>query len=980
MTWYIISVNTFEEQRNKLLRERTSMLAAFNFDIVLHIAAVVITFASILYMMKRETFFEQKLMLMVFICIFVYNIGTLLQLTSKNIYEAKMAMKVSNFGYSFLGILLVFFVVRYLGHKINNILFFSLLGEGLTIALLTTVFLDSNLVYRVYGFLYSSRGTPLLLYDYGVIFAIDGVLSVAMLVYGLTLIVIALAKCKESFERKRISALFNMVVIVAVSYVVNDFMLPADINIMPIILAIISIMLVVTIEKYNLIDVVASARDRVFETMPDAVFALDEDMNIRDINAAGIKLFPEIADCKGQPIPEKYSFLFTNPDDKLNFKHNGVHFERHFSPVFFKGILKGYSIILIDVTYTHQMMLQMRELKKRADAASESKSDFLANMSHEIRTPMNAIVGYTDLICKEPLTAEGKDYAESIRNSSNILLHIINDILDFSKVEQGRLEIVDEEYPTSALFDEVTDIMQISASKKGLRLIVGVDPTTPSVLYGDRMRIRQVLMNIVGNAIKFTNEGSVRMMTEWQPEDPDRAILTITISDTGIGIDREDINRLFEEFEQAEKKTPYAKPGTGLGLTISKALLEMMGGSIRIESEKGVGTSVVISIKQKIVNNTPIAATSTVSSKEETQTKDVMVAPDAKILVVDDNRVNLELMNNYLKQYRIIPVLSESGAEAVKLAGENYYDIIFMDQMMPEMDGVEAMKRIRALGGRNAKELPIIALTANAIAGTRNALIGEGFTDYASKPLPIKTLEYLLTKYLPKGTYTLSAELSEAGALGNVTKNIVGRAKVLDLPDYINQKIGLANAGDDLEQYRSVVSIVYKYADEKITKIKELLGAEDYPAYTIEVHALKSNAATVGAMKLADKARALETAGKQNDIATIRRDSAEFLDEYERFARDLGRYLEGGNAAAEDAEDVQPQGDAMSANDEEYLQTFEEIGAAVMKNNYDDAKDLFGVLEFFELPPVINHAVSCMKEAADRSDWQYVLDILTKMK
>lgn len=891
-----------------------------------------------------------------------------------------MALRMTNLGYAYLAPICICIVFRYLGHEMNRIIYWAMMTEGLIYMVTSTILLDTGILFRMTGLEYTETGIPYLAYEVGPFYYVDMVLSMLMLFYGAVVTVMELIRCKDSLERKRISALFYMVFFTVFAYVVNYVILPIDINIMPLTLAIVSVMLIITIERYNVIDVVATARERAFETMPDAVLALDENMNLRDINAAGVRLFPDIAEGQGKPLPEKYAFLFSNPDDLINFKHNGAHFERHFSPVMYKGTLTGYSMVLIDMTHTHQMMLQMRELKKTADIANESKSNFLASMSHEIRTPMNAIVGYADLIAREQTSRAGREYAQSIKSASNSLLHIINDILDFSKIEQGHLEIVEEEYDTDGLFEEVSDIMQVQAAKKGLSLISSVDPTMPSVLYGDKLRIRQVMLNIVGNAIKFTNEGSVRIVTEWEPLGSDRALITITISDTGIGIEKENINKLFEEFERIENKTTVVKPGTGLGLTISKALLEMMGGTIDIESEYGVGTSVIIGIKQKIISNTPIATQREAAGAKE-EKKEYIVAPDAKILVVDDNRVNLELMNNYLKQYRIIPDLVESGAEAVKLAGTNFYDIVFMDQMMPEMDGVEAMKRIRALGGRNASELPVIALTANAVAGTRSELISEGFTDYASKPLPIKTLEYLLTKYLPKGTYTLSAELRAAGALDNMTDKLVERKNRFKLPDYIDQRIGMTNSGDDTDQYRSAIEIVHKYGREKVAKIRELLAADDIPAYTIEVHALKSNAATVGAMKLSEKARALEMAGKTSDIDTIRKDSDGFLHEYEQFIKDLGECLEN-DAAALPAGNIPESysAESMNADQEEFMQTFDEIEAAIRDSRFDDVKDLFGVLEFFELPPVTTHAVKVMQEASERLDWQTALEIIDRLR
>ncbi|MBQ3912246.1 MAG: response regulator, partial [Lachnospiraceae bacterium] len=712
-----------------------------------------------------------------------------------------------------------------------------------------------------------------------------------------------------------------------------------------------------------------------------AVIILDHDFMIVDMNRTTPELFSEIGGRIGSSLPDQYAFLLDDYDEVIGFTHEGRHFERRFVPILREGQIYGYGLVITDVSPAHKLMVEMRELKRSADIANEAKSSFLANMSHEIRTPMNAIVGYVELLSRENLSKEGRMYADEIRSSSNSLLHIINDILDFSKIEQGKLEIMEEEYEPEALFAEVGNITRMQSEKKGLKFVSSIDPDIPSVLYGDKVRIKQVLLNITGNAVKFTDVGTVKLAAEWHKTPDGRAELSITVTDTGIGIASENMNKLFNEFEQVDMRSTMTKPGTGLGLVISKSLLEMMGGNIDITSEYGVGTSVTITIRQRIISPEPAAKRAEKAERESHISSKTFAAPDAKILVVDDNKVNLELMNNYLKQYRIIPDTADGGAKAVSMAAKKQYDIIFMDQMMPEMDGVEAMKRIRALGSSYVEKMPIIALTANAIAGTRNLLISEGFTDYASKPMPIKVLENLLTKYLPKGTYTINAEEHGTGDVSDMKGVLKNDRAVLELPDYVDQSIGMTNAGEDIAQYREVIGIVYKYAHEKLDTVKELLKNEDYQRYTIEVHALKSNAATVGAMKLADKAKALEDAGKTGDIETIKRDTDRFLTEYAAFADDLKKCMDyEAEMSGEDAGDTAAKQTFMSAADEEYLSTFEEIENALGEARYEDTNDLLGVLEFFDLPPVVAHAVGAMREAAAAQDWAGVLDIVRKLR
>ena len=943
---------------------------------VFQILATVAALVSVGYMMRRKASFEQKLMLLIVTCIFLVNYGYLMVLSSRTLEAAEAFMHVQYLGIAFMAFLYLLFIAKYVGINLPR----PIIAIAFIDALMVVVTSSFDMYFSVDSFEFSD-GIAKMSYTFHWPYYVDMAIDAMIILGCVAMVIYAVFRCGNGEERARIRVLLNIVLVLAVAIPVNEMVIPEQLDILPIVLGFDTLFLIVMIEKYNLIDIVTTARDRVFEMMPDTVFLFDEDLKLKDFNAAAQFAFPDIACNMGEALPEKYAFLFYNMDDKLNFKHNGVYYERHISSVFYRDKLLGYSMVIMDVSRTHLMMLQMRELKKQADVASESKSNFLANMSHEIRTPMNAIIGYSDLIVKEVTTREGRDYAKAIRSSSNSLLHIINDILDFSKIEQGRLEIVEEEYLTENLFAEIEDIMSIQADKKGIRLVSSTQPTMPAILYGDKMRLRQIILNVVGNAIKFTEQGSVRIVSEWEPDGPDHARLTVIVSDTGIGITPENMERIFHEFEHADVRRNITTSGTGLGLNISKALLEMMGGSINIESEYGVGTSVIITISQKIVDKTAMASAPEPEFKNKPANDSKLLAPDAKILVVDDNRVNLELMNNFLKQYRIIPDLVESGAASIESAQNTDYDIIFMDQMMPEMDGIEAMKRIRALGGHYGREFPIIALTANAIAGTRSALIGEGFTDYASKPMPIKTLEYLLVKYLPKGTYTIIADVNEAQNPGELARELLPRKRILELPDYIDQTVGMKNAGDDIDQYFNVIGIVYRYADEKIAKIRALLEAEDYKNYTIEVHALKSNAATIGAMKLADFARSLEEAGKRGDNDKIRRNSDRLLQWYEVFKDDLAKCIEREKIAGDWPEDnAAAEQTAMSADTEEYMQTFEEIAAAVREARHADAQDLFNVLDFFELPQDMADRVSEMKAAAEDGRWQTVLDIIAALK
>ncbi len=951
----------------------------FNVLYTMQVVSALLTLMGLVYILRREASSSQKYVLIMFVCFLACNMGGISRIEAKSFYELRSAEKLINFSSAYIFLLYTFFVFQYIQKFMPRWIYWIMGAESTFVALSSTLLLETGVYNSASNFRFVD-GIPTVDTQFGPVFYIDVIFWLIVLLYTIFLLVKAGKLCSDASEKSRLNLLIYTIICGIAAMIVRYVVFRNFFDVLPLILGIVTVLLVCLIELYSLIMVDTTGYEQVISKLSGVIFLFNEAMELQYMNEAAMEAYPDLSGFIRKQFPEKYEFLVKNTDDCLIFAHNKIHYERRFTPLFIRGTLWGYSLELIDVTRVHKAMVRAHELNKQVDSANETKKNLLANISHAVRTPMNAIVGYSDLLAGEVQNDEGREHAKALKGSANSLLHIINDILDFSKLRQGELEIVEEEYETVKLFAEVEDIIKLQADKKGLTLIKSVDPTTPAVLFGDKIRLRQILLNIAGNAVKYTNEGSVRIISEWEPAANNRALLTVTVSDTGIGIAKDNVNRLFEGFETLDKSGQLSKAGTGLGLTISKALIERMNGTVSIESEYGVGTSVIIKITQRIINSTPISKTEESSSGAGESKYDTRpIAPDAKILVVDDNMVNLELMKQYLKQFRIIPTLSERGAEAVELASNNHYDIIFMDQMMPEMDGVEAMKRIRALSGYT-KDMPIVAVTANALVGTRKALMDEGFTDYASKPLSLKALEEMLIKYLPKGTFTLSAHVNDAGDTGEnqSEESLDGR---LDLPEYIDQRIGITNSGGDLEQYKSVITIVNKYAEEKIARIRELLEAKDYDAYTIEVHSLKSNASTVGAMRLSDRARLLEKAGKEGDIDTVIRDSAGFLDAYAEFANALSKCL-GQDSSASDSvsSEPEPEGMPMNAADEEYMQTFSEIEEAIESERYDDAKDLFEVLSFFELPPVIAHSVKVMRDYAQHGEWQSILDIIQQLR
>ena len=438
------------------------------------------------------------------------------------------------------------------------------------------------------------------------------------------------------------------------------------------------------------------------------------------------------------------------------------------------GDIIGYIVNVQDLSERMQYIEELKKARQEADSSNSAKSQFLANMSHEIRTPMNAIIGFSELALKEDPTPVLAGYLEDIKASSHNLMSLINDILDISKIESGKMTLVNVDYHTSELLHDVYNIIHTQASQKGLDFQIQLDQKLPCVLNGDANRLKNILINLLNNSVKYTPNGFVKL--EILCSDPFATPFTMEfrVSDSGIGIKESELSRLFEAFSQFDQKKNYGKEGTGLGLTLVKDYCSLMNGTIRVESVYGEGSTFIATIEQSVVDASPLDANLILSH----QTKDdfslgTLQVHGVEALIVDDNAINCKVISQSMKYYGINADVASSGAKAITMCQNKQYDLIFMDQMMPEMDGVEAMKQIHKLGDyySSSEHCRIIALTANAISGVREELLAEGFDEYLSKPINFRDLETLLQKFLPQSAFefvtpdVVPADTSQVAAL-----------------------------------------------------------------------------------------------------------------------------------------------------------------------------------------------------------------------
>ncbi len=428
--------------------------------------------------------------------------------------------------------------------------------------------------------------------------------------------------------------------------------------------------------------------------------------------------------------------------------------------------------------------------KDAANASNKAKSDFLANMSHEIRTPMNAIIGMDEMILRESINSKVKKYALDIQSAGKTLLSIINDILDLSKIESGKMELIPVEYSFSSVMNDVVNMTRNKALEKGLEYNLTVSENIPSVLLGDEIRIRQVMLNLINNAIKYTHDGSVSVNVFYED---DSQMLRVIVSDTGIGIKEEDIGKLFGSFQRLEEDKNRNIEGTGLGLNITMRLVKMMEGSIDVESIYGQGTTFSAMMKQTVIDKTPIgdfARNLLIMQEQKTEYRPALIAPDAKILIVDDNAMNLEVIVGLLTETRINVVTALSGQECLDILKDRSFDIIFLDQMMPGMSGVKTLEEMR--NNHLADNTPVIALTADAIVGARENYIKEGFSDYLTKPVMYDALESVIRKYL--------------------NENLV-----------LNEE-QMAKYDENTSQEKNAIILAISESSEQLREIKSLLG------------------------------------------------------------------------------------------------------------------------------------------------------------
>ncbi|MDE6219336.1 MAG: response regulator [Lachnospiraceae bacterium] len=860
---------------------------------------------ALLLLLRGDGSREQKLMQYFLIGSLIQNIGYLLELTAPTLEAALAAVKIQYLGSLTIPVSYCYFIFSYCYEKTpKKILGVLKVVDVFIFGLVFTCDLHNLYYCNIEWIENGNRYGGYLRLDYGPGYWIFMVCGTAVpYVMSLYALLHVCAEKPEYAADRRCRLILVLSVLPVAALCAYSLKWTPVYDPTPVVLGLVLSGVVILIWIRKVYDFSSLAFGILLDSMSDGVIALDEQRQITNYNPAAAGIF---ADLSSRAIGKPIEILADFPKDmfgegtKKEFCMNDCFYQGHVEQILDKfGKNKGYVVLIYNVTETRNYIEEIKQVREQAEQANLAKSAFLANMSHEIRTPMNAIVGMSDIIMEESRGRKAYEYACDIKSASQNLLALINDILDLSKVESGKMELVAAEYHVKVLVDEVLNMMDVVASQRGLVLKREFDLTMPCRYLGDGGRIRQILINILNNALKFTREGYVALsVTGERGETADTERLFFKIEDTGCGIREEDIKEIFDNFKQVDSQRNRMVEGTGLGLSITKHLVELMQGTIKVESVYGEGTTFIVEIPQKIVDSRPLSEISEIGVREEEKLAP-FIAAGCKVLVVDDNAVNRKIARIFLQPYGLEVTEAGSGMEAVALVRQTCYEIIFMDHMMPEMDGIEAVQMIRSTCGENGTLPVIIALTANAMEGTSAAFLENGFQDFITKPLDKRLLHEALRRWIPE-------EKRSLGESGDSSQDDSNRKQELQeiVIEGIDMNALVSHYSGSAGDYLELLELYCLDGKQKLSVLRELWERQDYETYGIEVHGLKSASANVGAMGISVSAREQENAVDRGDTAFVDAHIQELLAAYEAQIAHISGFLKNTRRSGDAGEKV----------------------------------------------------------------------------
>ena len=969
------------------------------FLITIQFIGIIILFAEAIYLVNRKSSRQQIRMLLLMISILINFIGYLFEMQSVTPEQALQAHMFTYLGKPICALTLFLLVLEYCKVRLPKWLPVILACIHIAVILLVLTCDKHNLYFSSIG--YTTEGIfPHLILESG---PVCKIYYCGIAVYVIIMAVTCIRRYAQGInetEKHWILAFFLIVGVMLVGWAGYVFKWFGGYDSTLIAYLVSVIILSSYLYKDKILDTLSMAQDQAIDELSDGLLVLDQNNIMLYHNKKARELYPLVNDGSLPSIIEELDDCIL---EKRNIERDRRIYEVSSRLLTKQNIYFGKMYVFNDITESFRFAKSAQEqaeimkgLKERAEAANQAKSTFVSNITHEIRTPMNAIVGMTEILLRQNLSEQNRGYLMNIKNSGNALLNIVNDILDFSKMESGKMELVEDEYEPMGMLDDLSMIFLTRIGDKDMEILYDIDEKIPRKLYGDGLRIRQIIINIVNNAIKFTERGFVRLQIRVGNVNGDNIELLVSVKDTGQGIREEDLDKLFGSFQQVDSKKNRGKEGTGLGLSISKQLVEMMGGSIDVRSTYGEGSEFYFNIIQKVIDAEPAAeihdeetqkrlkvggyfskkylgdALSDLCSKydvtcvpyeEWSMTREQLdcffmdmpsydklaadmdnysgqmgeicslinplleecnaagvtainkplysmnfcriinheslyvgpvsedfmnfTAPEASILVVDDNEINLEVTEGLLEPLQMQIDLADSGKRALQMIEKKKYHLIFMDHMMPVMDGIETTERIRQSSDEYYHTVPIIALTANALMDAREQFTKAGMNDFVAKPVEIKEICKCLKKWLPE-ELILSVDSSSQNKASDSDKGAFP-----DLPG-INAADGIKYSGSEKLWYK-LLGDFYKLIDAKANKLEKCLADGLIKDYTIEVHALKNTARMAGAAQLSEWFHRMEDCGNAGDVETITRETPDLIKEMKSYKEILRPFGEAGN-------------------------------------------------------------------------------------
>ncbi len=979
----------------------------YTFLLAVEYIGILFIVGMLAYVIVQRVSKQQQVMLVLLFSLLINVVGYLFEMKARTPMEALRAVQIIYVGKPFILLSMFMFVMQYCRIKVPRIVNIILTVIHVLISLLVLTCEHNNLFYSSMEF--TNEGLfPHLVFGHGPMYNFFNLMILGYFVIIIVACVGRYRKVKTVLQRRQIIKLLSIMLIMGTGFALFMLKLTEGYDSTVPAYMISTFILASALFKDKILDTLVMAKDLAVDELTDGLIVLDKDNQLIYHN----KKIDELFDLSvPSNHPEVWETLDSCIIDKTGLNRGGRMYDVRSRLLTEKNAYYGKLYLLTDITenyyYTRNISEQaeiMKALKEQAEEANKAKSAFVSNMSHEIRTPMNAIVGMTEILLRENLPAQDVAYLNNIRNSGNALLNIINDILDFSKIESGKLELVEAEYEPMSMFNDLSMIFLTRIGEKKIELIFDIDEKMPHRLLGDSLRIRQIIINLVNNAIKFTEEGCVCLSVKLGAVTDGDTELLVSVTDTGQGIREEDLGKLFGSFSQVDQKKNHNKEGTGLGLAISKQLVELMGGTIGVRSVYGEGSEFYFNIHQKTVDDEhaavlhediadnpakvrvggifsneylydnlrklcsrygviyvengadgmPVAdidfyfvdsaglheiedminAGRSVSGKKfvllnpllETcdserftginkplyslkfcqiiNGEEVMApvinddnvtftAPDAHILIVDDNEMNLKVARGLLEPLCMQIDTADSGKKAIQMIMEKRYNIVFMDHMMPGMDGIETTERIRKMDDDYYRNVPIVALTANAVMDARSRFTAAGMDDFVAKPIEMKAICSIIKKWLPR-------ELICKGEKTSAAKETFADEQIPNLGD-IDRNEGIRCCGSE-KLWLDLLGDFYKLIDIKAKKLENCVADGLIRDYTIEVHALKNTARMIGATYLSEWFHRMEDCGNAEDVVTIEEETPPLLEKYRSYKEILAPFAKLQNDALKDAD------------------------------------------------------------------------------